>query len=190
MMVDNLPSLKVVVKDSYLTQHPTNNDLTQAYLVAVKSEQSQALKFTVFLETGALWSGLTIDALLCFRYDLPGFSEYDEYTLQELQPYSCLSDQIQVISYKFMKNYMGRFKIGDDVVPGAYLFTIETIGEGTLADDPEQFKTFNVIQLYNNQLAALPNNYCYWDDDYFVDKTKQDKVRSYRRNSEYPLPGG
>lgn len=187
--VSNLPSLKVRVWDEYLTDDPGRTESTEAYLVAVKSEINQALKFTVYLESGALWSGLTIDTLTCSRYPvMKGLCKV--YSLQELQPYSCLSNNIQAIEYTFMKNYKGTFNIGKEKVSGWYLFTIETIGSGTLADDPEQFKTFNVVQLENSQLAALPNNFCNWDDDFFFDGEKaKDKV-NYRRNSNYPLPGG
>jgi hypothetical protein len=188
----NLPAFKVQVVDTYLTNEiyllGPPPEQTQAYLVAVKSEFNEALKFTVFLETGALWSGLTIDALRCDRFGIEPTGKI--YNLKQLQPYSCLSQDINVIQYSFMKNYSGEFKIGSEQVSGAYMFTVDTSGPGTLADDAEQYKTFNVVQLNNGQLAALPNNYCTWYDEYFVDPEKTHKRLKYRRTSKYPLPGG
>lgn len=186
----NLPAFKVKVLDSYLTNDAYQPDVTtEGYLVAVKSEPNEALKFTVFLETGAIWSGLTINTFRCDRFETKQ-NQGKIYDLEHLQPYSCLSQDINVIQYSFMKNYSGEFKIGNDLVRGSYMFTVDTSGPGTLADDAEQYKTFNVVQLDNGQLAALPNNYCTWTDSYFVNEKVIDKRLKYSRSTKYPLPGG
>ncbi len=185
----NLPAIKISVPTKRLTQNPEKWGSTQGYLVAVKSEPSNPLKFTVYLESGALWSGLTIDDIYCGRYKFE-VENTRYYQIDELQPYSCLSKDISLIEYEFMKNMHGKFKIGCDSVEGIYLFTLDTYGMGTLADDPEQYKTFNVVQLENNQIAALPNNYCSWHDEFMFDEEKAKDRAKYRRNANYPLAGG
>ena len=51
-------------------------------------------------------------------------------------------------------------------VKGSYLFTIDSLGRDhsgmdiSVAETPEEHKSFNVIELYNGQLAAYPNSRC------------------------------
>jgi hypothetical protein len=195
--VTNLPSIKISVPTHCLTQNLDDTSYTQGYLVAVKSEQNNPLKFTVYLESGSLWSGLTIDQLRCFRFNdnnPSGIYTNTVYSCATLQPYSCLTNGPDiVIEYNFMKNMSGTFKLGNgDKLSGHYLFTIDTHGgSGTLADDPEQYKTFNVIQLENNQLCALPNNFCYWYDEFMFNEEKaKDRSKYKRNNANYTLAGG
>ena len=59
-----------------------------------------------------------------------------------------------------------RYKNSRLALQGSYLFTIDSIGRDhsgidlSFAETPEEHKSFNVIELYNGQLAAYPNNRC------------------------------
>jgi hypothetical protein len=175
-----LPTIKVWVQESYLTGDKLFGT-QEAYLVGVKSQANEALKFTVHLNSGALWSGLPIEAVGMYE------DFHVQYGTDVLQPFSCLEGSIQVIQYPYLINYEAEASlfVGDEkrVLKGSYLFTIDVQGQG-LSNDPEQYKTHNVIELHDSgQLAALPNNYCRFIDKHFVDKVQADKVQYYKRAS-------
>jgi Iap family predicted aminopeptidase len=70
---------------------------------------------------------------------------------------------------------------GQDVA-AKYLFTIDYNGT-SLADDPEQRKTHNILQLSNNQIAAMPNNKCLVLNKSLT--TTKEWPTMYRRISKY-----
>lgn len=181
----DLPTILIKVNNHYLTNGKSLG-FTEGYLISVKAQSNKPLLFTVHLETGALWSGLPIEALRCEKFEI--LNNKVLFATEKLQPYSCLEGDIQVIQHKYLKNYPGIFKVGSIEMAGYYLFTIDYCGEG-LSDDPTQFKTHNIIQLENGQLAALPNNYCKFLDNHFVDKKKEYQLSSYKRNTKNYLAG-
>lgn len=172
----DLPALKVYIEQSYLTADQLHG-LEEAYLVGVKSQANHPLKFTVHLETGGLWSGLPIEAISLSR-DL--VLSYDT-TL--LQPFSCLEGNIQVIEYKYLQKYQVHAMIDGKLLPGLYYCTIDYCGSG-LTDDPEQFKTHNLILLDGGQIAALPNNMCLFTDHHFTKSSEPVIPRHYSRSSD------
>lgn len=178
----NLPAIRVLVKNDFLMKG--NNGYQYGYLVAVTSIPSRPLLFTVHLDSGALYSRLPINALLCPRFDEADDPTYptSPYSLESLQPYSALEGSIQVITYDFLKDSDAIANIDGLDVAGRYLFTIDVMGPG-LSEDPEQFKTFNVIALSNNQLAALPNNMLYFPNGFSADDNGW--PTDIRRNTRY-----
>lgn len=176
---DNLPTIRIQVKNSFLM--PDAKGYQRGYLVAVTNVPSRPLLFTVHLDSGALYSRLPIDALVCDRFN-PNLLPLFPFSLTELQPYSCLEGSIQVISYNFLKDSDAVARIAGKDVKGRYLFTVDVLGEG-LSEDPEQFKTFNIINLENNQLAALPNNMVYFPNGFSADDKGWPK--DIRRNKIY-----
>jgi hypothetical protein len=154
--ISNVPQIRLVVDNSYCGVKESS--LEEAYLVAVTSIASEPLYFTVHLASGALWQRLPI-AALCTK------SVVEPLENEQLQPYSCLGGDIQVIQYDHLKDY--RVKVPSLNLEGTYLFTVDVAGPG-LASDPIQHKTHNIIALDNGQLCAMPNNYLIFKDDYFT----------------------
>lgn len=177
--IDPIP---VVVKESLLYNDPKKQGYEKAYWIACTTLASRPLFATVHLESGALFSLVPINELFCTKYSQ---SYYDnDYSPEDLQPYSCLDGNSQYITYKYLKDYDVICKIGETQEAGHYLFTLATEGPG-LASDPEQSKTLNIVSLSNGSVAALPNNYLLFTDGYFTDNISA-TFPPYRRNSHYP----
>ncbi len=180
MFIQNLPAINVKVCKTFLTDGQEQG-LEDAYLVAVKSIPGRPLLFTVYLDTGASWSGLPITALYCDRFN-PIHYDKEPYTIQECQPFSCLEGDINVITYDLLKNAEAKIKIKGEAVKANYLFTIDYLGEG-LAEDPAQHKTHNIFVLDTGQLVAYPNNMILWQDGYFAYKPHD--YPKYKRTNKY-----
>jgi len=181
VFVTNLPALKVLVSKFYLNGTMGHEP---GYLVAAHCRNNRPILFTVHLESGALFSGLPIEALYSSRFSEA--SPKAVYDTMQLQPFSCLAGPVQCITYDHMKGCGGMFKIDGKDMAGHYLFTIDYAGDG-LAEDPEQYKTHNIIELVNGHLAALPNNHCLFLDKFFTEDRGWPK---YYRNSSYWSAGG
>lgn len=174
------PSIKVYVQEYYLTRQ-VSTKLIPGYLSSVKSVDGNCLMFSVYLETGAMFSNLPIEAIFCDRYysiDVDSALSTDE-----LQPYSCLDGAICVLEIPLLRHCPVKTKLGH----GTYLFTIDYNGTG-LADDPEQRKTHNIIVLKSGQLCALPNNYCLFINDSLTNNKELD-YPNYKRSDRYYTPG-
>jgi hypothetical protein len=165
----NIPALKVYVRDSYTSGDKTEKGLTEAYLIAVTTLASRPMLFTVHLSSGALFSRLPINAIICNRFnpDLD-LSTVEEYSLEDSQAYACLDASPQYLELNYFKDYEVLCRIGEEREEvGHYLFTIDYKGSG-LVDDPEQFKTHNLVALQTGQLVALPNNHVLFYDEFFA----------------------
>lgn len=176
----DIPSLLVKVDKEFLGIRPElgEDKCENAYLIAVTSIFGRPMFFTVHLESGALFSRLPITAIKCDRFNEIDYRSH--LSIEKLQPYSCLNGEIQYISYKHLKDYQVSARIGRRYFCGNYLFTIDYSGKG-LTEDPEQFKTHNVVVLSNGSLAALPNNYLLFKDGYFT----KGECPKYRRMIDY-----
>lgn len=177
----NVPSIKLLVDREYITDSKESG-LIEAYLVAVDCRNNSIIRFTVYLSSGALWSGLPISALWCDRFNEVNLESKIKET-EKLQPFSCLEGPPAVITYNLLKNNKLTCKLGE----ANYLFTINYEGDG-LSEDPEQYKTHNIIVLKSGQLAAYPNNYIRFEDNWFTNETED--VTLYKRNKKHFFPGG
>jgi len=176
----NTPAIKVLVRDKYITDYQRDG-VTEAYLLAVDCRPNSIIRFTAYLESGAVWSNLPIESIYCDRFgsvDLSGAKK-----TEELQPFSCLEGPYSCISYDILKNANLETRLG----PANYLFTINYEGCG-LSEDPEQYKNHNIVALETGQLAALPNNYMVVTDCWFSN-AKHD-VSQYKRTRKFFFPGG
>lgn len=180
MFIQNLPSINVKVCKTYLTDG-AESGLEDAYLLAVKSIPGRPLLFTVYLDTGATWSGLPITAIYCDRFN-PINYDAPPLEIEEAQPFSCLEGDINVITYDLLKN--AKASIGKEKHQGNYLFTIDYLGEG-LTEEPSQHKTHNVFVLDTGQLVAYPNNMILWQDGFFAYNPKE--APNYKRTNNYWL---
>lgn len=172
----NTPMLKLNVLKSFLTQDSLDsNTFLECYLISVKSIYGRPLLFTIYTEDGALYSNLPIHCLYLNQLKF-------QIELDVAQPYSCISDKIQIIQYEFMKDMDVKCYLSSGVRKGRYLFTIDYYNDG-LAEDPEQFKTHNIIALDEGPLVALPNNKCLFNDGFFSKQSNE--LPKYKRNSNY-----
>ena len=184
----NVPSLPILVRKKYL--NPDLDGFERAYLISVTGVAGRPLFFGVHLESCALYTRLPITALVCTRYtdgSLP--LSYSPLSLQDSQPWSCLAGDVQYICLDHLKGARTLVKARNGTTMyGNYLFSIDYDGDG-LTEDPEQYKSHNVIALKDGSLVAYPNNYLLFLDEYFVDN-KDDKFPNYKRQSKYWMPGG
>jgi hypothetical protein len=176
----NTPPCKVYVNNKALG---IDNGFTEGYLVSVTLKENRPLLFTCYLETGAIFSGIPINYLKSITYNKLSVSNLptDPENLETLQPYSCLGHQADIIQITFLKDAYCAVRIDGAEMFGFYLFTIEY--GGGLAEDPEQHKMHNIIELEDGSLAALPNNKIRFIDSYFVGLNKD--WPKYKRNSVY-----
>lgn len=181
--IENTPSIKVKVPNKYLGMKDEGS--TSGYLSTVKSVDGNALLFSVYLSSGALFSNLPIEALWCDKYSEINFES--ELKNPELQPYSCLDGDIDVIEISLLKHCNVLCKINGEELNGTYLFTVDYNGND-LADSPEQRKSHNIIVLRSGQLCALPNNHCLFLNDSLSDNEGAEWPR-YRRIDKYYLAG-
>lgn len=164
MFIQDLnPPIKVLVRKEYLRdQVDGHGEYVEGYVFAVTSIPSRPLLFTVHTVDGAVVSRLPISAFTT--------KPSNHVELGKLQLWSCFSETINVIYHQYLKNYhmLVRIEGTKEPVKGTYLFTIDSLN-GSLAETPDQHKTWNVGVLDTGQLFALPNNRCFFLDQHFVD---------------------
>lgn len=174
----NAPTIKLFVAPQYITKTP--GPLMPCYLMGLDARENQHLRFTVYLNSGAIWSGLPIEALRSDRMDISQTKIYENW---DLQPFTCLDGTVSAVTYKLLLNASMETHLGQ----GRYLFTVNYQGT-ELSDDPEQYKTHNIIALDNGQLCALPNNMIRVNDTWFRDDNAD--VKNYKRTSIRYMAGG
>lgn len=184
-MNNNPLPLKLFVASHYIS--PIKDQWVEAYLIHIKAVPYKALMFTVYTEHGALYSNLPIEALFWDKTD-----NNLSYLTPILQPYSCLEGPTTIITYPILRFASGVI-INYPELAGVriqhYLCTVDYLGDG-LADDPEQYKTHNIVVLENTkQLAALPNNFIRWTDNWFADDSTHPNFPYIRQKRRY-FPGG
>lgn len=175
------PIIKVLVHKSFLTAG-VETEFVDAYLMGIDARPNHHIRFTVYLSSGAVWSGLPIEAVYCDRFNPINVTAVLE--TSKLQPFSCLEGPASVITYSLLKNA----KLETSLGPANYLFTVNYQGEG-LAEDPEQYKTHNIVVLTSGQLAALPNNQMRVLDNWFA-SSQANATANYKRSNKFYFPGG
>lgn len=175
-----LPARKVLIKSEYLSNYQIKDQFVEAYLLSVKTMPYRALQFTVYTEHGAIYSHLPIEAI----YFSPLPPNIKHFTTEQLQPFSCLENPATIITYSLLNMACCKVtSLGN--IEAYYLFTIDYCGNG-LAFDPEQTKTHNIVALSTGQLAAMPNNFLRFDDNWF----KIHENFPYKRQQQNYYPGG
>lgn len=165
-MLADCPYVRCFVRSEFLhdlTSH--HGEYEPCYIFAVTAILNRPLLFTAHLESGAVYSRLPIHAF-CFADSAP------QRALDDLMPWGCVGNRIEVIEHKYLRNYEVQTPRG----PGRYLFTVDQF-DGGFTEDPEQHKTMNVIELYEGNLAAMPNNECVFLDSHFTEEKQIDYTR-------------
>jgi len=164
-LVENLPPVECYVRKEFLRDHQDGHgEYEHCYWVSAKSIQSLALYIESYMtEYGALYDKLPISAY-CWKTDLK-----DPLPLSDLQMWDCLSYEIVYIEKMFMRARNCKVLLpSKSWTTGSYLFTLDTYGPGTLAETPNEHKSYNFIKLDNGQFGCYPNNRILWEDMSFT----------------------
>lgn len=171
----NLPPLQVWVHKDFLeteSEHGT--------LISVRAQMNQALQFSVLLESGALYTGLPINAIGVKPFNNP-------YELQVAQAYDCISSNIEVIILEPLRDMKCTFlPFGHHAPqPAYYKFTIDFVETG-LARHPTQWKQFHVLADESGRLVTYPQYRIQFKDSALCPNSK-DKLPNYKYNTELYL---
>lgn len=145
----NLPPLQVYVHHSNLYEKGHTSEA--GTLVSVRAQSNQALQFSVLLESGALYTGLPINAL-------SSFPDKPQLNLSIAQAYDCISSDIHVLTLDLLRHMKCTYLPFGSKIPQAayYLFTIDFIESG-LARHPTQWKQFHILKsAYSGNWVAYP----------------------------------
>ena len=153
-LVDNIPPIECLVRNEFLYDHESGHgEYLDCFWVTAKSIPSRALYIEAYIqEYGALFDKLPISAFCWKELTNP-------LTLGDLQMWDCLSYNIQTIYKAFLKDRNCQVLLGSKtIMKGQYLFTIDTYGQFTMAETPNEHKSYNFIKLDNGQFCCYPNN--------------------------------
>lgn len=180
----NIPLIAVKVRKQFLRNfHDGHGEFIDGYLFGVYAQRNQALLFNVFLETGAVYYRLPLNAFI--NANTPT-QTIPDLTTPDVQLWDCLSNQIEVIQWGFLKDQVASINLDNlGVVKGQYLFTIEYLQNDTGELDlgfinvPGEYKCAHILALENGYFCAMPNNKIVWQDQAFV---KPDSKHDYKIN--------
>jgi hypothetical protein len=165
-LVENIPPVECYVRKEYLTNHESGHgSYEHCYWVSAKSIPSRALYIESYLtQYGALYDKLPISAYV-WKKDIKEFL-----SLSDLQMWDCLSYGIVSIEKTFMRDRRCRVLLpfSKAWMSGQYIFTLDPYGSGTLAETPNEHKSYNFIRLDNGQFGCYPNNRIIWEDASFT----------------------
>ncbi len=163
-LLTNLPAIECLVRSEYLYDHESGHgDYLDCFWVTAKSIPSRALLIECYIEKyGALYDKIPISGY-CWK------EVKDPLPLNYLQMWDCLSYDIEMIHKTFLKDRNCKVLLPDKKsMDGQYMFTIDTYGEGTLAETPNEHKSYNFIKLNNGQFCCYPNNRVQFSDKSFT----------------------
>lgn len=178
MQTLDTPFIHCLVKREFLTNFKAkSNEMEECYIFAVTIIAGRPPLFTIHTEKGAVYSRLPIHAFrsLGFVESLDTvYSGPSPELLERLCPWTCVGNVGHVIEYSYLKGYDAQVR---NLGIGRYLFTVDYF-DGNFAEDPEQHKSHNIIELQSGMYAAVPNNYMLLKDAHFttsghIDYTRQ-----------------
>jgi hypothetical protein len=171
----NIPLIPVKVRKQFLRNlEDGHGEFLNGYLFGVYAQRNQALLFHVFLETGAVYYRLPLNAFV----DQHIKNVNVDMGTSDVQLWDCLSNQIEVIQWSFLRDQSGLVNLGKHGnQKGRYLFTIEFLQNDTSELDlgfinvPGEYKCAHILGLENGYFCAMPNNRIVWQDQAFVKST-------------------
>ena len=157
-LVVNLPPIQSYVRNEYLYDHQSSypEGYSECYWVTAKSIQYRAFLIESFIcENGALFDKIPISGYV-WKTDI---NPKTLLPLEDLQMWDCLSYDISFIHKTFLtaKNCIVHLS-NNRQLTGQYMFTIDPYGNDTLAETPNEHKSYNFIKLENGQYCCYPNN--------------------------------
>jgi hypothetical protein len=147
---------------------------TRAIWHGIYCREYQTLSCHVFLESGAHWSGLPIQAL--------SVTEDFRYGYEMLMPWGGMGEDIEAVYMPFLEGLEAKImRPFRDV--GRHTGLIVDWKDG-YSRYPSEHKPLSLIQLESGQFALLPNNYVIYKEKHFVSEEAKDFIRHYERGEE------
>ena len=191
----NIPYIEAFVKDRYLYDDPTNNNLTPCYIFGVKTIINRPLLFHIQMDNGVVWWSLPLSAFV-WKKDYDNLSDDENERLSLLQYWDCQSNDNSVTVFTYLQNYVvDVFNRKKEWYRGKYLFTIDdyyadnnSLPLGYAIDS--NTKCYHIIKLDNGNFGAYPNNYLRWNNLNFCDPYDKNNPPNYKSfnqtfNSEF-----
>lgn len=116
----------------------------------------------VMFEFGGVYREIPPHAL-AFRPD-----PQPDWSVSQAQLWDCYGEGWTAHEYTALRGLRCSAKIGGELYPGDYLFTVAPIGDG-FSEAPEQSKEFKFIALDNGRLTIQPTNRVLFEDRSFTD---------------------
>lgn len=163
-LISNIPPIECLIRAEYLYDHESGQGTyLDCFWVTAKSVPSRALLIECYIEKyGALYDKVPISGY-CWK------EVKNPLPLNYLQMWDCLSYNIEMIRKDFLRDRNCRVLLPDKkLMEGQYMFTLDTYGEGTLAETPNEHKSYNFIKLENGQFCCYPNNRIQFFDKSFT----------------------
>lgn len=164
----NIPFFEAKIKAEFLyNQESHKGEYIACYVFGITAIKNRALGFSVMTDGGAQFIRLPLHALV--------HKESAELSLEMLQLWDCLSYNIAVTQYNFLRNMTCDVLLKDKKkYGGRYMFTIDYCASNpdeyntTFSEDPEHNKCQHIIKLDNGNFCAYPNNRIFWKDASFI----------------------
>jgi hypothetical protein len=150
--------------------------VTKGIWHGVYCREYQVLSCHVFLESGAHWSGLPIQALSAtedFRYDS-----------NVLMPWCGMGEEIEAVYMPFLEGLEARPMIATPGNPKGRHTGIIIDWKDGYSRYPEEHKPLNLLQIGTGQFALFPNNYVTYKEKHFVNEKAKENMKHYRRGEE------
>jgi hypothetical protein len=162
----NVPYTRVYVRDYYILKDAKADSFTPGYWYGCAAVLHEQLQCHVFLDCGATYSNLPLEALSIEPTVAPALRNH---------MWESLGENISSIQFDFLRNMQCSVKTDPhaDIYKGTYLFTIDTHDRGKLSDTPDQHKMEHVIALDHGPIIAYPNYRIRWIDAALVDDEKK-----------------
>jgi len=161
-LICNLPAQKVWVRKEYLMNHQDGfGKFVEGVWVSAKSIPGRAFYFETFLsEYGALYDKLPISAFLSMER-----TPKIDMDLPNLQFWNCMDYNVTAICKQFIGSMDFEVYTRDfGIQKGSYICTLDNYhgDENTIdystSEQPDEHKSFNLLELDNGQYCLYPNN--------------------------------
>lgn len=167
-LIVNIPPVNVWVRKEYLRDLVDGHgDFVKGVWISAKSIPGRAFYFETYLpDYGALYDKLPISAFIARGNDneTPIIPSPDM-GLPDLQFWNCMDYQVTVLEKFFISSMDVEVRTRKHGLQhGSYLFTLDNyhgdnnIPDCSVSEIPQEHKSFNVIELDNNQYCIYPNN--------------------------------
>lgn len=147
---------------------------TRAIWHGIYCREFQTLSCHVFLESGAHWSGLPVQAL--------SVTEDFRYGPEMLMPWGGMGEDIEAVYMPFLEGLEANV-IKPVEANGRHTGLIIDWKDG-YSRYPSEHKPLSLIHLDSGQYAVLPNNYVVYKEKHFVSETAREHMKHYKRGED------
>ena len=159
------------VENKYLgPKMPTGK--TECILHGLHSRPGQSMATHVILETGAHWTGIPLFALTTKK------ETFDELKKEELEPWGGMGENLTTSYFDMLDGLEST--VLSTKTKGRHTGTVIDWSDG-FSRFPQEHKPLSLIEMYNGQIALLPNNYFMVEDKHFTHDQKKEETKLYRR---------